>query len=656
MPYAIYWPLFYQGEGERDGAYSAEVLAELERPSSEFYKLLRIEFPQVTETLQFSPTSTELSDADTDIIGTPATKHGVLADPPDTPDEANYVRNDAANTATEDRYGFGDLPDDVVGVEEVRIFVRAATGFEAGVIEDDGPWSFALRVNGTNYFEDQKTPNRFFNLAHRTNLIRFPLNPDTGLAWTKAEFNALQASLFTQPDGYGSQWGQRHAQLWIEADVTRTRRGLFSSDAPNSRSEGTYKNRVMQWAPIRYSAAGFAIERVSTGARVADPDNELGALFAGKDGREARFSPVDLRYASPNIIDKTKWYTAFTGVLSSWEEAEPRVWNLFFRVDDDGLDSETPRIKITEFDFPDADPKVFSNFVQVPYGVHDTDGLSEDGAILCVDVDKIRFRRFVSLGIMKSVIRVYSKAGNDDPPVERSSGYASGTAATAGYRVINPIINGRQYTLLEFNVTGAGEDELFAELEITCDLEGVEDIGDGTGALVRNANAYMHFVSNFVFANYQSGNWLPTDSRLDADSFAEVQTFLNNLGQDTSRLIGGKARGRKAKDELADWAFQLRIKVFWEEDGQLAARPFSPFTLDVYKDDPWIREGLHDIEEPSYDVIETGIKQQIFINYIHRAASDDYLANIEVRDFTLAGEESETVEASWFRSALPEAP
>jgi hypothetical protein len=411
----------------------------------------------------------------------------------------------------------------------------------------------------------------------------------------------------------------------------------------------------MDWGPIRYSAEGFSIERVSTRARVADPENELGALFAGKDGQDARFSPSDLRYASPNITDKTQWYTAFTGVLSSWEEVEPRVWDLFFRTDDDGLDSEIPRQKYTEFDFPDADAKIFSDFIQVLYGVHDADGLSNDGSVLCPDVDQVRFRRFISLGIMKSVTRVYSKAGNDDPPVLRSSSYGSGTAATAGYRVITPIINGRQYTLLEFNVTGTGEDELFAELDITCDVEGIEDVGDGTGALVRNADAFVHFTTNFVFGNYQSGLWFNTDSKIDTDSFDEVQTFLNNLGQDTSRRIGGDGRARKAKDELADWAFQLRIKVFWEEDGQLAARPFSPFTLDVYKDDPWIREGLHDVEEPSYDVIDTGIKQRIFINYIHRSASGDYLANIEVRDFTLAGTEAETIEANWFRSALPEA-
>ena len=362
-----------------------------------------------------------------------------------------------------------------------------------------------------------------------------------------------------------------------------------------------------------------------------------------------------MRYASPDIEDKTKWFTAFNGRLTSAEEIEPRIWELRFRTDDDGLDSEVPRLKYTEFDFPNADAKVFSLFMQILYGLHDDAGLTDEGSVLCPDVDQVRFRRFVSLGIMRDVIRVWSKAGRDDPPVLRTAGFASGTAATAGYRIITPIINGRQYTLIEFNVTGAGEDEAFAELEIFCDVEGIEDVGDGTGILVRNADALKHFYSNFVKGDYQSGNWLPTDPLIDNDSFDEVQLELNNLGQDTSRRIGGTSRARKAKDEFEDWCFQLRVKVFFEEPGKLVARSFSPFTLEVYKDDPWIREGLHDIEEPDYDVDDTGIKQRVFVNYIPRTASDDFLANIEVRDFELDGDEAETIEATWSRAALPEA-
>ena len=638
MAFATWWPLFYQGEGEREGEFSAELFAEAEKPSAEFHKLLRIQFPPVTETLTFSPTSTTLDDPDSRETGPALTKHEALADPVDSPDTTTYVENELADNATEDRYGFDDLPADVVGVTEVRVYARAATGFVAGVIEDDGPWAMALRVGTTNYFEDPLAPNRFFNIVYRTNVLRFTTNPDTLAAWTPADFNALEVALFCQPDGQGQAFGCRHTQLYIEVDVTRTRRGQYSDTAPNSRSEGLYLNRVQDWGPIRYSAEGWDVERVSTSVRIADPDNELGAIFSGKDGEEARGSLVDIRYASPDIEDKTKWFTAFDGVLKSWNEVEPRVWELRFRTDDDGIDSEVPRTKFTEFDFPDGDAAIFGKTIQALYGVQDAFGLTDDGAVGCPDVDKVRFRRFVSLGIMKSVIRVFSKAGRDDPVVERTAGFASGTAATAGYRVIFPIINGRQYTLLEFNVTGAGEAELFEELEITCDVEGIEDVGDGTGIIVRNADAIAHFYSNFVKANYQSGPWFPPDPRLDEDSFIEVQTSLNQLGQDTSRRIGGESRARKAKDELADWCFQLRIKMFWDENGKIVVRSFSPFTLEVYKDEPWIREGLHDINEGSYEVDDTGIKQQVFVNYIDRSASGDFLANIEVRDFELDGD------------------
>ena len=306
MPLGSYWPLLFGTEGERDGAFSEEFLDEAGRPSSEFYKLLRIELPPIIETLTFSPTSTELDDANTVEDPVSSTKHEAIANPPDTPNDNTYVRSVLSDTATEDRYGFESLPDDVVEVREVRVYARGSTGWEAGDIENDGPWSFALRVNGTNYNEDQLRPDRYYNLDYRTTLLQFSESPDTLEQWTVAEVNALEASVFTKPDGDGASNGQRYSQLWIEVDVATSRRGLFSSDAPNSRSEGVYQNRVMEWRPIRYSAEGFDIERVTTSVRVADPDNELGALFAGKDGEEARFSAADLRYASPNILDKTK--------------------------------------------------------------------------------------------------------------------------------------------------------------------------------------------------------------------------------------------------------------------------------------------------------------------------------------------------------------
>ena len=257
MPLTPEWVLFYQGEGERDGAFSAELFADLERPSSTLYKLLRIQFPPVTETLTFSPTSTELDSPDTEAVPA-AAKHLNIDDPPDSPDnDTTYVRNDTANTATEDRYGFDNLPDDVVSIEAVRVFVRAATGFEVGVVEDDGPWSFGPFVNGTTYYPDNAAPPRYYNLTHRTVRQDFPVSPDTGEKWTVAEFDALQVSLFTQPDGFGSFAGQRHTQLWVEVDVTRSQRGLYSDSPVNSRSEGVYLNRVLEWGAHQVQRRGL---------------------------------------------------------------------------------------------------------------------------------------------------------------------------------------------------------------------------------------------------------------------------------------------------------------------------------------------------------------------------------------------------------------
>lgn len=666
MPLGSWWPLLFTNEAERIGAFSDALLDYVQGNNApELIKLLRINFPTAKDTIILAPNSTTLSSANTSAQGA-ATKHEAIDDPPESPnDDTDYIRINVANTATEDRVGFEDLPNDVVEVEEVRLYCRASSGFEAGVIEDDGPWTFALRTGGTNFFRDNAAPDRYFNIAYHTNALRFPVNPDTGEQWTKAEVDALEASLQMQPDGYGSAFGQRITQAWLAVDVKREEIGLFASDAPNVKGEGTYLNRVMQWGTVVYSASGASgqLERPSMKVRIADHDNKLTDIFYGELGEDARFAPVDIRYASSEVpkLDadgNENWYTSFKGVLVTWDKIEnAREWELTFRVDDSALESEIPRLKFNEFDYEDADPKIFNLFMPVLYGVYDTTGISEDGAVECPNIDQVRFRRFVSVGVMSNVLRVFSKGNQDEPPLLRTEGTTPGTATTAQYQVLFPIVNGLQTTVVEFNLTGASQAEIdkFNELTITADVEGIEDIGDGTGILVRNADAVKHFMTNFVFNNYRSGNWLADDpERLDLDAFAEVQTFLNELGQDTSHRIGGTSAKVKAKNIVGDFATQLRVKIFWQENGTLGIRQNTPFILDVYINDPWIREGYHDIEEPDYSLDDSQTVQQVFVNYIYRPAGNEYLANIEVRDIELPGDKAETIDADWFRSANPE--
>jgi hypothetical protein len=83
----------------------------------------------------------------------------------------------------------------------------------------------------------------------------------------------------------------------------------------------------------------------------------------------------------------------------------------------------------------------------------------------------------------------------------------------------------RRYTLI-FGVEGDPEADSVAlgEVELTVDVNGIEDIGDGSGELIRKRFLqYKHFLINFVAHqgqdSYQSGEWLSTPqwSLMDAE-------------------------------------------------------------------------------------------------------------------------------------------
>lgn len=633
-------------------SFSAEMLAEFEKPGGEYYKRLTINFPQSTEVVTLQPDATELADTNHAPV-TAGTIHEALDDPPATPnDDTDYVRHDANDTSAESYVSFPSLPSWVVEVKQVRVYCRARSNVNVDANEDDGGWYFAARVNSTNYFGAIEH-KRFFNPAYQTMVIKFDQNPDTDADWTVTDVNALQVAILSQPDGFGDAFGIRFTQVYVEVEATREQVGRYSDVTLNSRSDGLYQSKVTRWGSVSYSVAGTsgAIQRPSFKCSLADVDEDLSQLFAGSGVDEVRRATCVLEYVSPNVA-KANWGPVFTGILESWNETRPHEWELSFAQDDSSLDGVVPKAKISEIDFGDADPKEYDKFIQIIYGRHISEGLTDDGMVPCPNVDTVQFRRLVAAHRVKTISKVYSKGNREDPAVEHAVGYAAGNATTAGYQILTPVVGGRQYTILEFNVTSQ-QDE-FNERTVAVDVEGIEDVGDGTGFLITNpAQMFKHFFVNFVANEYGSGNWLPDSSApVDATTFEETRLELNRLGQESSRFIGGSSSAVTGRRELNAFCSDLNLRAFWTEEGNLAILPNTPFTLDVYVDDPWFIQGLHDLTDPSFRYDTSGLFDRVLLSHFHQANGNQFLANIEVRDFEAQDEKVETINSFWLPSGL----
>jgi len=135
----------------------------------------------------------------------------------------------------------------------------------------------------------------------------------------------------------------------------------------------------------------------------------------------------------------------------------------------------------------------------VLYGIHDSTGMQQGpGLVPTIYVDTVQFRYLVCAGKAKSIDYVY----------------VDGVQTGSGWSTSYVTVHGRIYTLIDFT-TDQGT------AEITCDANGYEAVGDGSGAVITNpATQWAHRLSNFVLGDYMTGSWLSTNALIDSTTLS----------------------------------------------------------------------------------------------------------------------------------------
>jgi len=102
-------------------------------------------------------------------------------------------------------------------------------------------------------------------------------------------------------------------------------------------------------------------------------------------------------------------------------------------------------------------------------------------------------------------------------------------------------INGRRYTLIY--ATGNVADEAIGGTKpLTVNVDGIEDVGDGTGALITDIHLqYLHCIQNWILGNYDAGAWLATPTFEDDPTLKQVDddSFVAASAVAAQRIAGG---------------------------------------------------------------------------------------------------------------------
>lgn len=611
----------------RVGDLTAGALAELSKSSFLLFPIVKVAFPNTVTTQTLSPNATTFREPDHDTFGGTgaADIHSGIDDPVLTPDDdTSYIGTSGPNdTRMESRVSFPALAVEAVDVIELRIYCRAKSELDIR-----GAWAFGLRTGGSNFYRDGGTDeDSFFNLDYRTICYSYSVNPDTGLAWTRAEVDAIEGLIISMPYALGTGTaGTRHTQMWIEIDHTEVGAiGQYSVVDFNSESEGLYESLITQISDVEINvmSPNNALQGQTFSMTIADADRRFSDFLAER--RDLTGSEVEVRWCMPDL-PVSDWFTTFKGVLKDVNGAGATSWKMDFKTKDAAIvDGSVVRDKITEQDFKDApDPKVYDNFSPVCYGRHDSTTLTDDGAIELIRVGDVAF--LSALGRIKQHLNVYTFESGDPEVVAL-------LVKDTDWAEDFPIINGRQYSRVTLIGASVATNK---EKTIRADVEGYEEVGDGTGLLLRNPVVQLlHFLANFVFNTYQSGLWFGTTGLpIDDGRFDDLQAFFDLTSAEGSRYLGGKGSAQNVKQELQRFTKGWECKMWWNHDGEFSVGVNDPFTLDVYPDEPEIEEGVHDVKQAKYFTDSKKLLREVAVQYQHQQATNKFLTSITVADLS----------------------
>lgn len=420
------------------------------------------------------------------------------------------------------------------------------------------------------------------------------------------------------------QRSQGGSAIWTEtlALPTGTKRYAFGPGV-GLLGVGQYDARVTDASDLSRALPdrGGSLADAEYTITLADPDGALAAIIEGSQGRSIRGSAVTEQLGSPKVASFW-WMTTFLGVIDRYSLVDRRSVQFTIRPNDLILRSPGfPRMAIEPSDWTGLPTSSASQYGPIIYGKHDA-GASGTGQVPLIPLDSTGTKFLLTWGWAKSVDRVYSNKVLK--------------ILTTDYTISHPTTNsGRLCTVVTF-VSAQGSNT------ITSDVQGLEDIGDGSGALIELTALQMkHVFVNFMVGDWMSGAWLADSTApIAASAFvAHSQAYPNAKG---SRRIW-KSQKVRPLDEIANWQKSWEALIFWSNRGQLSVVPWPFHRLNIYMDETHLRYDKPNGKPPTFRTLDPdwdGIISKVTAQYQYSEAQAKFLGSLDVTDLATAAVEA----------------
>jgi hypothetical protein len=384
--------------------------------------------------------------------------------------------------------------------------------------------------------------------------------------------------------------------------------------------------RIKHGVPIKPGQIGFPEMRW----RVSESSNrEITRLVERQDPRR---SSVKLWWADPNLTE-ADWARLFTGVIDTWKRTGPGEWEFVARPDWTQIRSDVPKQPILKGDYPNANTvgtSPYGIYMPVAYGIFDSASLGGSGSLDTTNIwyggSPSRHFYLISLGAISTLDRVYV-----DTTLK---------TVTTHYTLGRGVVGGKYVSYVNFV---AGQQPTTSQ-KVYVDIHGIETVGNGTGSLISNpVSQLQHWLSNFGFGDYKSGNWGTISDLIDGPSWAACEVIANRYGFEGSLYFGGTTEQDSAEVVVENWLKSWPMfRLYWNEMGKLAMVSLSPVLAQSAKAGV-IRE--EDMKDFSLDMDSTNVATRVGISYIYGPKDGKFWSSLDVQDLTQEDKITESVSA-----------
>lgn len=389
----------------------------------------------------------------------------------------------------------------------------------------------------------------------------------------------------------------------------------YSQRPVNSTSEGVYEGRIKSVGHLSRGTLdrSFSLEPLQLSLTIDDAPGPASSqrFFAellesvGGDQIEDCAAVTELTAPGIDVADR---FTLHTGLIEEIGWEGPLCYSLRIRTDDRPLRRDFPKDVIALSVWPNAHASAVSKPAPEVYGKFDTGGGTTGGALPTLYVDKVGFRYMVSRRRIKAVNRVY----------------VAGTQVTVGFTITYPLVGGRRYTLIDFDADQG-------DAAVTCDAEGYETVGDGSGTLIENwADQLRYALINSVYGDATDLPLPDATAPIDTTWFDAAADFLDARGHKSARYLGGDKR-RNGKALIDEGCSSYQCRPFWTNLGKIAIRFEDHGETNIYLDDPWFQWQRHLGDfKLRYDTNQR--IDRVNASYLRNEATGEFTQALEVRD------------------------